>query len=118
MSRVKRGVTAHRRHKRVFAEVEGFHGGRKNRIRQALHVLWKKWIYAYEGRRLKKRDFRRLWIARINAACRLNGTTYSRLMHALKDNGVELDRKVLADMAVNDAATFKQLTELATAAAK
>jgi large subunit ribosomal protein L20 len=118
MSRVKRGVTAHARHKRVFNEVEGFHGGRKNRFRQALHVLWKSWVYAYEGRRLKKRDFRRLWIARINAACRMNGTTYSRLMHSLKENGIELDRKVLADMAINDAASFKQLTELATAAAK
>ena len=115
MSRVKRGVTAHRRHKRVLAEVEGFHGGRKNRIRQAMHVLWKKWIYAYEGRKLRKRDFRRLWITRINAACRMNGTTYSVLMNALKKNGIELDRKVLAEMAVSDAATFKQLTELASA---
>jgi large subunit ribosomal protein L20 len=118
MSRVKRGVTAHRRHKRVLDEVEGFHGGRKNRFRQALHVLWKKWVYAYSGRKLKKRDFRRLWITRINAACRLNGTTYSQLMSALKKSGIELDRKVLADMAVNDAATFKQLTELAVSAGK
>jgi len=92
MSRVKRGVTAHRRHKRVLNQVEGFFGGRKNRFRQALHVLWKKWIYAYEGRKLRKRDFRRLW------------------------SGIELDRKVLADMAINDAAAFKQLTELAARA--
>jgi large subunit ribosomal protein L20 len=118
MSRVKRGVTAHRRHKRVFEQVEGFWGGRKNRYRQALHVLWKSWTYAYEGRRLRKRDFRRLWIVRINAACRENGTTYSRLMGALTKSGIELDRKVLAEMAVNDAATFKQLTELAAAASK
>jgi len=116
MSRVKRGVTAHRRHKRVLSQVEGFFGGRKNRYRQALHVLWKKWIYAYTGRKLRKRDFRRLWITRINAACRENGTTYSRLMSSLKQSGIELDRKVLADMAINDAAAFKQLTELAAKA--
>ena len=118
MSRVKRGVTAHRRHKRVMDQVEGFFGGRKNRYRQALHVLWKKWTYAYAGRKLKKRDFRSLWITRINAACRENGTTYSRLMDTLKKSGIELDRKVLADMAVNDAATFKQLADLAVAAQK
>jgi large subunit ribosomal protein L20 len=118
MSRVKRGVTAHRRHKRVLSQVEGFFGGRKNRYRQALHVLWKKWVYSYTGRKLRKRDFRRLWITRINAACRENGTTYSRLMSTLKESGIELDRKVLADMAVNDAAAFKQLAELAAAASK
>lgn len=115
MSRVKRGQNAHRRHKRVFAQVEGFWGGRKNRYRQAMRVLWKSWQYAYVGRKLRKRDFRRLWIARINAACRENGTTYSRLIHALNTSGIELDRKVLADMAVNDTASFKQLTELAAA---
>ena len=118
MSRVPRGVPAHRRHKRVVEQVEGFHGGRKNRFRQALHVLWHSWLYAYEGRKLKKRDFRSLWITRINAACRINGTTYSKLMGALKTSEIELDRKVLADMAVNDPNSFKQLTELAVAAAK
>jgi large subunit ribosomal protein L20 len=117
MSRVKRGPQPRRRHKRVFAQTKGFWGGRKNRYRQAIHVLWKSWQYAYVGRKLRKRDFRRLWIVRINAACRTNGTTYSRLMSALKKSGVELDRKILADMAVNDAASFKQLTELATKAA-
>ncbi len=116
MSRVKRGPSPRRRHKRVFAQTEGFWGGRKNRYRQSIRVLWKSWQYAYVGRKLRKRDFRRLWIVRINAACRENGTTYSKLMGALKKSGVELDRKVLADMAVNDAATFKQLTELAAAA--
>lgn len=113
MSRVKRGPQPRRRHKRVFDQVEGFWGGRKNRIRQAMKVLWKSWIYAYAGRKLRKRDFRRLWIARINAACRENGTTYSKLMGALHKSGIELDRKVLADLALNDAAGFKQLTELA-----
>ncbi len=117
MSRVKRGKNTHRRHKRVLSQVEGFYGGRKNRYRQALRVLWKSWTYAYTGRKLRKRDMRRLWIVRINAACRENGTTYSRLIHGLETSGIEIDRKVLADMAVNDAATFKQLTELATAAA-
>ncbi|HEY6560843.1 MAG TPA: 50S ribosomal protein L20 [Polyangiaceae bacterium] len=116
MSRVKRGPQPRRRHKRVFAQTKGFWGGRKNRYRQALHVLWKSWQYAYVGRKLRKRDFRRLWIVRINAACRENGTTYSRLMAALKKSGVDLDRKILADMAVNDSASFKQLTELAKSA--
>jgi len=113
MSRVKRGPSPRRRHKRVFAQTKGFWGGRKNRYRQAVRVLWKSWQYSYVGRKLRKRDFRSLWIVRINAACRQNGTTYSRLMSKLKVAGIELDRKVLADMALNDAAAFKQLTELA-----
>jgi len=116
MSRVKRGPSPRRRHKRVLAQTKGFWGGRKNRYRQAVRVLFKSWQYAYVGRKLRKRDFRRLWITRINAACRENGTSYSRLIGALKVAGVELDRKVLADMAVNDAATFKKLTELAASA--
>lgn len=116
MSRVKRGPIPRRRHKRVFEQTKGFWGGRKNRYRQAIRVLWKSWQYAYVGRKLRKRDFRSLWIVRINAACRENGTTYSKLMGKLKEAGVELDRKVLADMAMNDAAAFKQLTELAAQA--
>ena len=113
MSRVKRGPSPRRRHKRVIAQVEGFSGGRGNRYRQAMHVLWKSWQYSFVGRKLRKRDFRRLWIARINAACRENGLSYSRFMASLKKAGVELDRKVLADMAVNDAGAFKELTQLA-----
>ena len=105
MSRVKRGPSPRRRHKRVLAQTEGFFGGRKNRYRQAMRVLWK----------LRKRDFRRLWIVRINAACRLNGTTYSRLIAALGEAGIELDRKMLAEMAVNDAEAFKKLVGLTTA---
>jgi large subunit ribosomal protein L20 len=77
-----------------------------------MHVLWKSWQYAYVGRKLRKRDFRRLWIARINAACRDHGTSYSRLMGGLKRAGIELDRKVLAELAVHDGPAFKQLTEL------
>jgi len=116
MSRVKRGPYPRRRHKRVLAQVEGFSGGRGNHYRQAFHVLWKSWQYAFVGRKLRKRDFRRLWIARINAACRENGVSYSRFMASLKKAGIELDRKVLADMAVHDAPAFKSLTQLAAPA--
>jgi large subunit ribosomal protein L20 len=116
MSRVKRGPIPRRRHKRVFKQTKGYFGGRKNRYREAIRVLWKSWQYSYIGRKLRKRDFRSLWIVRINAACRENGTTYSRLMGKLKEVGVDLDRKVLADMALNDADAFKQLTELAARA--
>lgn len=115
MSRVKRGPYPRRRHKRVFAQTQGFVGGRKSRYRQAILCLWKSWQYAYVGRKLRKREFRALWIQRINAACRENGTTYSKLMGALKDAGVELDRKILADMAVHDAAAFTQLVQLTSA---
>jgi large subunit ribosomal protein L20 len=114
MSRVKRGPSPRRRHKRVLQQTEGFFGGRKNRYRQAFHVLWKSWQYAYIGRKLRKRDFRQLWIARINAACRTNGTSYSRFMAGLKKSGLELDRKVLADMAINDTAAFAELAKKAT----
>ena len=114
MSRVKRGTSPRRRHKRVLQQTEGFFGGRKNRYRQAFHVLWKSWQYAYIGRKLRKRDFRQLWIARINAPCRANGTSYSRLIAGLKKSGLELDRKVLADLAVNDATGFAKLAQMAT----
>lgn len=114
MSRVKRGPSPRRRHKRILKKAEGYWGGRRNRFKEALRTLWKAWQYAFVGRKQRKRDFRSLWITRINAACRLNGTTYSKLMGALKKANILLDRKVLADMAVNDAATFKQLTQLAS----
>lgn len=116
MSRVKRGPIPRRRHKRVFKQTKGFYGSRRNRYRQAINCLYKSWVYAYAGRKLRKRDFRRLWIQRINAACRESGTTYSKFMGALKTAGVELDRKVLADIAVHDGAAFKKLTELAAQA--
>src|SRR5690606_9244812 len=116
MSRVKRGPIPRRRHKRVFKQTKGFYGSRKNRFRQAINCLYKSWMYAYAGRKLRKRDFRRLWIQRINAACRENGTSYSRFMGALKTAGIDLDRKILADIALNDAAAFKKLTELAAQA--
>lgn len=116
MSRVKRGPIPRRRHKKVLKQTKGFYGTRKNRFRQAINCLYKSWVYAYQGRKLRKRDFRRLWIQRINAACRINGTSYSKFMGALKRAEIELDRKVLADIAVSDAAAFKKLTELAAQA--
>jgi large subunit ribosomal protein L20 len=116
MPRVKRGPIPRRRHKRVFAQTKGFWGGRKNRYRQAVRSLRKSWQYAYVGRKRRKRDFRGLWIVRINAACRESGTSYSQLMGALHKAGVELDRKMLAELAVKDAATFKRIAELAGAA--
>ncbi len=115
MPRVKRGPSPRRRHKRVLKKAKGFYGGRKNRIREAIRTLWKAWSHAYVGRKRRKRDFRRLWIVRINAACRENGTTYSQLMGSLKSAEIDLDRKVLADMAVNDPAAFTKLAKLASA---
>ncbi len=113
MSRVKRSNIPRRRKKRVFKQTEGYFGGRKNRFREAVRVLRKAWQYAYIGRKQKKRQYRALWIQRINAACRENGTTYSRFIAALKAQQIELDRKVLADLAVNQPAAFKELAQLA-----
>jgi large subunit ribosomal protein L20 len=115
MPRVKRGFKARRRRNRVLNQVEGFFGGRKNRFRQAVEVLRHAWEYAYISRRLKKRDFRRLWITRINAAARLNGTTYSRLVSSLKRVHVELNRKVLSEIAIHDPGSFGAVAKLATA---
>ena len=116
MSRVKRGPGPRRRHKAVLKQTKGYRGGRKNRYRQAVRVLRKAWEYAYVGRKRRKRDFRRLWVVRINAACREHGTSYSRFIHGLAKAGVELDRKALADLAVNDPTAFKALAELAAGA--
>ncbi|HZN23677.1 MAG TPA: 50S ribosomal protein L20 [Burkholderiales bacterium] len=111
MARVKRGFKARRRRNRILKQTEGFWGPRKNRIKQAREVLHKAWQYAFVGRKRRKRDFRRLWIARINAAARLNGTTYGRLIHALKRANVQLDRKVLSDIAIHDPAGFKAVVD-------
>jgi len=113
MPRVKRGFKARRRRNRILQQAEGFFGGRKNRFGQAVEVVRHAWEYAYISRKLKKRDFRALWIARINAAARLNGTSYSRLVNGLKKASVVLDRKILADLAVHDAASFKAIATLA-----
>src|SRR5262245_32229713 len=115
MPRIKRGFKARRRRNRVLNQVEGYFGGRKNRFRQAVEVLRHAWEYGYVSRRLKKRDFRRLWIARINAAARQNGTTYSRVIGGLKKSGVELNRKVLSEIAIHDPGAFGAVAKLATA---
>jgi large subunit ribosomal protein L20 len=114
MPRVKRGFKARRRRNRVLNQTEGYHLGRKNRFRQAVEVLRHAWEYGYVSRRLKKRDFRKLWIARINAAARTNGTTYSRLINALKKANIALDRKVLSDLAIHDPNSFSAVVKLAT----
>jgi large subunit ribosomal protein L20 len=113
MPRIKRGFKARRRRNRILNQAEGFFGGRKNRFGQAVEVVRHAWEYAYISRKLKKRDFRRLWIARINAAVRPHGLSYSRLIHGLKKAGVALDRKILADIAVHDAASFGAVAAVA-----
>ena len=118
MSRVKRGVTSHARHKKVLKAAEGFYGRRKSSITVAKAAVDKAGQYAYRDRRAKKRNFRALWIQRINAAARENGMVYSQLMNGLNKAGITLDRKVLADIAVKDAAMFKSLAEQAQAALK
>lgn len=116
MPRVKRGVTARARHKKVIALAKGYRGRRKNVYRVAKQAVMKAGQYAYRDRRQRKRQFRQLWIARINAAARINGLSYSKFMNGLKRATIELDRKVLADLAVFDKATFAQLVEKAKAA--
>lgn len=115
MPRVKRGFKARRRRNRVLKQVEGQFGGRKNRFRQAVEVLRHAWEYGYISRKLKKRDFRKLWIVRINAAARINGTSYSRLMNGLKKLGIELNRKVLSEIAIHDPASFGLVVKTAIA---
>jgi len=111
MPRVKRGVTARARHKKVLALAKGFRGRRKNVFRIAKQAVMKAGQYAYRDRRTKKRVFRQLWIARINAAARAAGVTYSKFMAGLKKAQIDLDRKVLADMAVNDPAAFGSIVD-------
>ncbi|MDX8414022.1 MAG: 50S ribosomal protein L20 [Mariprofundales bacterium] len=115
MSRVNSGVQAHARHKKVLKAAKGYRGRRSTCFRTATQAVDKARQYAYRDRRVKKREFRRLWIARINAAARLHGLSYSRFMFGLSTAGVELDRKVLADIAVRDADGFAKLVETAQA---
>ena len=115
MSRVKRGVTAHARHKKVLAKAKGYYGARKNIYRVATQAVTRAGQYAYRDRRQKKRQFRSLWIVRINAAARQFDISYSRLINGLQKASVEIDRKVLADLAVHDIAAFGQLAERAKA---
>lgn len=115
MPRVKRGVTAHARHKKVIDQAKGYYGRRKNVFRVAKQAVIKAGQYAYRDRRQKKREFRALWIVRINAAAREHGLSYSRFMNGLKKAQVAIDRKVLADLAVFDKAGFAALAEQAKA---
>jgi large subunit ribosomal protein L20 len=114
--RVKTGVVRRRRHKKLLKQARGFYSGRRKHFRKAKEQLERSLVYAYRDRRQKKRDFRRLWITRINAACRLNDISYSKFIHGLNKAGIELDRKILADMAMNDAAAFAKVAEAAKAA--
>ena len=109
MARVKRGVTTHAKHKRTLELAKGYYGRRKNTIRIAKQAVEKAGQYAYRDRKVKKRNFRALWIQRINAAVRMEGLTYGQFMHGLKLAGIELDRKVLADLAMHEAASFSTI---------
>ena len=111
MPRVKRGVTAHARHKKILALAKGYRGRRKNVYRIAKQAVMKAGQYAYRDRRTRKRVFRQLWIARINAASRSHGITYSRFMAGLKKAHIEIDRKVLSDMAIRDPAGFSSIVD-------
>ena len=113
--RIKRGVNAAKKRRKIMKLSKGYFGAKSKLYRVARQAVMKSLSYAYVGRKRKKRDFRKLWIARINAACRLNGMSYSTFMHGLKLADINLNRKVLADMAVNDAAGFTALTEAAKA---
>jgi large subunit ribosomal protein L20 len=116
MARVKRGVQAHARHKKILDQAKGYYGARSKVFRIAKQAVIKAGQYAYRDRRAKKRDFRALWIVRINAAARLCGMSYSRLIDGLNKAGVEVDRKMLADLAVHDMVAFGALAEKAKAA--
>ncbi|MGI6488668.1 MAG: 50S ribosomal protein L20 [Syntrophomonadaceae bacterium] len=113
MSRVKGGAAARKRHKKVLKLAKGYRGSKSRLFRVAKQQVMKSGDYAYAHRRLKKRDFRKLWIARINAAARNNGISYSRMMYGLKTAGVGINRKVLADIAINDPQAFTELADLA-----
>lgn len=113
MARVKRGVAAHRRHRAIIQRARGFRYSRKLLFKPANEALLHSLAYAFRDRRQRKRDFRRLWIARINAAARQGGLPYNRFMYGLRQAGVEIDRKVLADLAVRDSGSFARLVEVA-----
>jgi large subunit ribosomal protein L20 len=116
MARIKRGTTTRAKHKRILEQAKGYYGRRKNTIRIARQAVEKAGQYAYRDRKVKKRSFRALWIQRINAAVRAEGLTYGQFMHALKLAGVELDRKVLADLAMNEGEAFRAVVAQAKAA--
>lgn len=113
MARVTNSVARNKRKKKILKEARGYYGGRSKLYRTAKNAVERGWAYSYRDRRLRKRDFRRLWIARINAAARQNGLSYSRFVNGLKNADVELNRKMLADLAVRDPGAFTELAELA-----
>ncbi len=115
MTRVKGGTITRKRHKKILKITSGMYGSRSKLFRRANEAMLKSLWYSYRDRRTRKRDLRRLWIARINAAARLNGTTYSRLVFAMKGSGIELNRKMLADIAVRDPAAFSEVVKSAKA---
>lgn len=114
--RVKTGVVRRRRHKKVLKLVRGFYSGRRKHFRKAKEQLERSLCYAFRDRKQKKRDFRSLWIVRINAACRINDISYSKFIHGLKRANIELDRKILADMAISDPQAFAAIVQQARAA--
>ncbi len=115
MARVKKGVNAHKRHKKILKLAKGFYGQKSKVFRAANPAVMRSLRSAYIGRKLKKRQYRQMWIARINAAARMNGMSYSRLMDGLKKANIEINRKMLSEMAIHDAAAFAQLCETAKA---
>jgi len=116
MARVKTGIVRRRRHKKILKMARGFFSARRKHFRKAKEQLERSLVYAFRDRRQKKRDFRRLWITRINAACRLNDISYSRFINALNKANIDLDRKILADMAMNDPEAFATVVKQAKAA--
>ena len=113
MARVKNALNARKKHKKVLKLAKGYYGAKSKQFRAANQTVMKSLAYAYVGRKLKKRDFRKLWITRINAAARQNGLSYSRFINGLRLAGIQIDRKILADMAVNDQSGFAQLVDIA-----
>ena len=113
MARIKRAVNAHKKRRKVFKLAKGYFGSKSKQYRTASEQVRRSLRYAYTGRKMRKRDFRSLWIARINAAARINGMSYSTFINGLRKNGIEVNRKMLADLAVNDAEAFAQLVEIA-----
>ena len=113
MARVKKGVNAHKRHKKILKQAKGFYGAKSKVFRAANPAVMRALRSAYVGRKLKKRQYRQMWIARINAGARMNGISYSQLMNGLKKSGIQINRKMLSEMAINDAAGFTALCETA-----
>ena len=118
MARVKKGVNAHKRHKKILKLAKGYYGARSKQFKAANPAVMRALRSAYVGRKLKKRQFRQMWIARINAGARMNGISYSQLMNGLKKSGIEINRKMLSEMAIYDAAAFATLCETAKKAVK